>query len=155
MSNHLLQACPSFCQDSDLKENRFVYRDAARLGLCNEPMLLDFAFQRNIDNDTGKTAINACTANLGHVMGKAPHAMLISVEGSMLADRRIINNLLATDHQVTNFVAATPINSTAAPSHLVMRRTLASVFKRGQNYTNKASLSIFSTNFEVLEGPNR
>lgn len=63
--DYLLNSCPSACSNFSSPAEWFVYSDAARLGMCNETMLFEIAVSHDLESKDDKTAIRACTADLG------------------------------------------------------------------------------------------
>lgn len=121
--DYLLEACPPACTDFDSKREWFVYSDAARLALCEETMLLEFAVAHDLESKNDKTAIRACKANYGaakkvdqsletasicttpnHLQINVP--IKISAKGSA---GRVTTGVLAAAKQIDSYVSSQPI----------------------------------------------
>ncbi|KAH7364620.1 putative glycosyl hydrolase, family 18 [Rhexocercosporidium sp. MPI-PUGE-AT-0058] len=109
--DYLLEACPSTCTDLAFKKEWFVYPDAARLALCNDTMLLEFAVAQDLESKNDKTAIRVCTAdygvarNVGQDLGTASICLTLNRPTG-----RSSTGVLAAINQINSYVSSIPIS---------------------------------------------
>ena len=122
--DYLLDACPSICSNFSSTAEWFVYSDAARLGLCNKTMLFEFAVALDLESKNDKTAIRACTADLGvtkpvdqdlgtaSICSTPNHAQVdvpIKVSAKGLAGGAS-TDILAAATQINSYISSQPIS---------------------------------------------
>ncbi|KAI8160931.1 putative glycosyl hydrolase, family 18 [Colletotrichum sp. SAR 10_70] len=122
----LLKPCPISCTEAGTDpEGWHVYEDAARVALCNDTMLLDFAIYTQIQDASTKTAIRACAADYASVMGSRKRQTDASSCSSV--NQRAVRELVKVSSK-----GSTPSNSNAVSGVLAVARQLRSHFKTAE-----------------------